>query len=190
MWLRSCFFGCLCVLGLAQAEESSCGSESNLVKEEILTEKGVPEMEGNIQPCSGMDTYATLPITEQQELDIRKLIKTLANTSAVGLAFKKGELEKIGKRTYGIHPLRYIGFIYADQELKRCMPKLLNKAIVANRFIQEISAGLNEKLSEQQLIPYLPGFAESLHLELDVLNPFVDAKDWKGMLFFLNGQPV
>ncbi len=135
------------------------------------------------------DPYAELPLTEQQEGDIRKLIKTLANTSAVGLMFKKGELEKIGQRTYGVHPLRYLGFIYADRELKVCMPKLLSKSIVASRFTKEIAEGLNERLDQGMLMEYIPGFAASLHLETAALMPYVDGRDWKGMLAFLNGTP-
>lgn len=132
------------------------------------------------------DAYAELPITLQQERDITKLIRTLANTSTVGLMFKKGELERIGERITGIHPLRYIGFIYADPELKECMPKLLSKSMVSTRFIKELSAGLNQKLEENQLVQYVPGFASSLNLTTNDIMPFVDNRTWGEMLDYLN----
>ncbi|MES2344444.1 MAG: hypothetical protein V4494_00700 [Chlamydiota bacterium] len=130
--------------------------------------------------------YSELVVTAEQEKDIHRLITTLARTSTFGLMFKKGELENIGKRTYGIHPLRYLGCIYSDPDLKQCMPKLLDKSMVGTRFIKEISDGLNEKLAEGQLVCYVPGFAAFLHLEPVPLMDFVDKRDWSGMINYLN----
>lgn len=127
-----------------------------------------------------------LPVTEQQSKDIRELILTLANTGTMGLMFKKGQLEEIGSRINGIHPLRYLGCIYSDPQLKQCMPKILRKSMVAGRFVSELSAGLNEKMDEGQLVQYIPGFAESLHLNSQDLMPFVNSRNWRGMLEYLN----
>jgi hypothetical protein len=127
-----------------------------------------------------------LPITEQQSEDIHKLILTLANTGTMGLMFKKGELEEIGSRINGIHPLRYLGCIYSDPKLKQCMPKILGKSMVAGRFVSELSAGLNEKMDEGQLVQYVPGFAEDVHVDAQALMPFVNSRNWRGMLEYLN----
>lgn len=130
--------------------------------------------------------YYDLPLSQNQESDIYKLVTTLANTSIFGLMFKQGELEDIGKRIYGVHPLRYIGYIYSIPKLKQCMPELLSKSMVATRFIKELSAGFNQKLDQGELKQYMPGFAESLHLELEPLMNFVNNRNWEGLLKYLD----
>lgn len=129
--------------------------------------------------------YLDLPLTQSQEKDIDKLITTLANTSTFGLMFKQSELEDIGKRIYGVHPLRYIGYIFESPKLKKCMIKLMKKSIVSSRFMKELSNAFNRTLNEGQLKQYLPGFADSLHLDLPPLIVFVDKRDWQGLLDYL-----
>jgi hypothetical protein len=141
---------------------------------------------GSVSFAENVQAYSELVVTAEQERDIHKLITTLAHTSTFGLVFKKGELEDLGKKTYGIHPLRYLGCIYSDPQLKDCMPKLLDKSMVASRFVKEISEGLNEKLDEGQLVRYIPGFAASLKLDPAPFMTFVDKRNWKGMIDYLN----
>jgi len=113
--------------------------------------------------------------------NISFIITTLADTSYFRLLFKQGELEKAGEEVRHVHPLRFLGYVFADPSLRNDIGKMRTKRIVWSRFWGDMRDSL-EKESQigevDQRIAHL--FAEQVNRE-DV-EEFVTENDWDKMI--------
>ncbi len=120
-------------------------------------------------------------ISPQEQTDIRFIIGTLANTSSIGLMFKKKALENAGNRTDNVHPLNYIGFIFSDPVLKQQAKKI--NGIAWNRFVGGLS-GSFEKAKQRGNIDraMMVDFSKQVHLDSNLLIPYFSSQRWGDLI--------
>lgn len=126
-------------------------------------------------------------LTPQEAKDIQYIINTLGNTSQVGLLFKKKSLEQAGDRIGRVHPLRFFGYIMANQHLKNSFANIRG---MAWRNFEDGMAGSLQKafLRDNLNQEIIDDFAKSSHLDPARIESFVKNKQWKSLIDFVRSQ--
>ena len=95
-----------------KAHLAKTGKEELLLAEEYI----LP-----VDETDGVAPFYQLPLTEKEKRIIHGIITTMAEKNILQLAFVKRSMEKRGKKIEHIHPLRFIGYILANSELRSCL---------------------------------------------------------------------
>lgn len=147
--------------------------------------------DANVQQVN-VNAFYQLPLSDHDKSLIRSIITTVANKSVMALPFKKGGLEKKGKQVDAhVHPLRFLGYIISEHQLKNCLREIRRSSFKWDGFLYGSSSlkgfvGNMKKESQRHNVKqYIPGFCECVHeSEKDVMK-YVDAHDWEGLVKFL-----
>ena len=67
------------------------------------------------------DPYDSLKISKVDKEKIEKLITSLGEKGVVSLLLEKSKIEKLGKDVNHVHPLRFLGTIFSNPYLKKCI---------------------------------------------------------------------
>jgi hypothetical protein len=132
-----------------------------------------------------VDPYYRLPLTESEKAMIAKIITILAENNIFELAFIRSEMMKKGDKIRHVHPLRFMGIIFSDPELRRSMEKISHSYFKWNGFINGFAERADEEASRNNLMRHLPGFAQHVNVDADHLAPFIQKRDWEGFLSYL-----
>lgn len=138
-----------------------------------------------------VDLYVALPITQDEADTIYKIVDTVANTNVLKLAIKQGDLEKKGKKVQGVHPLKFLGTIFANPFLKSCMREIEDSYFKWDGFVYGPSGndGLANRLSlesdKNNMLPYLPGFCQAVKANPDAVRSYIQKRDWEGLVRYL-----
>ncbi len=135
--------------------------------------------------------FYQLPLNGDEQQNITKLIKKMADSGYWELLKKKGELDKLGDKIMPVHPLRFIGFVYSNPCLKKRMPKIMNATLKRRGFLnghgskEGFSQRMTKEAHNHNLMQYLPGFAQSIGVTQSLVEPYFHRHDWEGLLRFL-----
>lgn len=167
------------------------------VAEEDLEER-VPEIEDlshlakrpsvTIAEPQASDTasaYEKLPISVVDKQRISAILTTMAENSVFKLLFQKKQLEKWGREINHVHPIRFLGSVFADPRLVHCMFEIRRSGFKWEGFIEGFSQRFLEELNAGNVQAYIPGLAESLHLNSRDLMTYVQYKDFEGLVLHL-----
>jgi hypothetical protein len=132
-----------------------------------------------------LDPYNQLPLSHGEQKIIHHIVTTMAEKNLVKLLLEKKKLEKKGRQIQHVHPLRFIGYIFADSHLRHCMHKIRKSAFKWSGFIDGFAGRMDEEAACGNLDPYLFGFAQSLQLSPDVVQGYLHHHDWEGLVRFL-----
>lgn len=154
---------------------------------------GVPPV--NISNYSNVvleDSYNELFFIEQTDQNnITKLITRLGNWGVGRLLWHVKEMNHLGDRIRHVHPLSFLGYIYSQPELTKCM-KSINRSYFKRK---EFIAGLSEKMEieaeRDNLLPYVRNFSEKIGCQRwEDIFIFLDRHDWIGLLAYLDEQQL
>lgn len=134
---------------------------------------------------SSLETFYQLPLVDWEMKTIHKLVSTLAEKNVFELALEKKSLEKKGDKIYHVHPFRFIGYIFSDPHLKKCMYEIKKSFFKWHTFVDGFGDKMSAEKHHRNLERYIPGFAHSLNINPDKVRQYVDDKDWEGLLKFL-----
>jgi hypothetical protein len=129
--------------------------------------------------------FYQLRLLDKDKKRIDKLIKELADSSYWSLLRRKKEFDKLKEKIEPIHPLRFIGYIYSKDSLKKRMPRIQNESLKWNRFVSSFGDRMSKEASHGNLLPYLPGFCQLLGVNPRDVEHFIQKRDWKKLLDFL-----
>jgi hypothetical protein len=130
--------------------------------------------------------FYQLPLTESEKKIIRKIITTMAEKNVFQLLLEKRSLEKKGKKIRHIHPLRFVGFILADSHLRRCMKTISKSYFKWSNFVEGYEERMKEESKKGQLLPYVPGFAELLKADPQVITNYINKSEYEDLInYFL-----
>ncbi len=130
--------------------------------------------------------FILVPVTETEEKLIWELIDNLGNKGYLGLLGVKARMNEIEEKIKHIHPLRFLGSIYADPYLKECMPKAFKKSIVKNRFINELRDKFLIEFQYNNVYPLIPGFCKKVGADPDEVSLFIQQHQWEKLLRYLS----
>ncbi len=131
------------------------------------------------------ELFYQLPLVDWEMKTIHKIIDTMAEKNVFQLALEKSSMEKKGKKIRHVHPLRFVGYVYGDGHLKRCMHEIKKSYFKWHSFLDGFGEKMHEEYRANNLAQYVPGFSQSLGVNQDSVMQYINDKDWEGLLKFL-----
>jgi hypothetical protein len=129
-----------------------------------------------------MEVFLSLPLDDIEKRVINAMILTIAEKNVIKLGLMRKTIEKKGKRIHHVHPLRFIGYIFATPHLKTSMQKIRKSSFKWDGFIDGFSKKMKDESNNGNLIQYIPGFAEYLDVDFEECMHYVHKKDWEGLV--------
>ncbi|NGX49658.1 MAG: hypothetical protein K940chlam5_01257 [Candidatus Anoxychlamydiales bacterium] len=131
-------------------------------------------------------TYQELPRTFEDEKKIDDLITTLGITGKITLLLHhEKRLRKMGDELRYIHPFRFVGYIFSHPELKEHMAVIFDDYFKRTNFVKDYAQTMDIYDLRNKLVMYLDDFASELDISVDKIKPYIDNRDWEGLLRFL-----
>ena len=130
-------------------------------------------------------TYVELDRSKKDEETIYELITTMADNGKVWLLFNKSHMNQMGEEIGHVHPLKFLGYIFAENHLKRCMARILEDYFKRNGFIDGLGPSLDNELKKGALYPMLNDFCEEIGIKPYEVESYFQKRDWDGLLRYL-----
>ena len=121
-------------------------------------------------------TYFDFPRTEKHEKAIDTIISGIALKSYLRIAARAASLYKAGDvihyhekegKIYGVHTLRFFGYIFSKKERRQNMKTLFGYtgalSIVKKTYIKRVSEVLDGLYHDNQIVPYLGDFVDEVY---------------------------
>lgn len=132
--------------------------------------------------------FYNLPMNEDHQNATSKLIRKMADSGYWELLKVRKEMDKLGDKVTPVHPLRFIGYIYGNPSLKKRMSKILDDIFKRRGFLnghgkkEGFSQRMTKEAHNNNLMQYLPGFAQSIGVAQNSIEPYFHRHDWEGLL--------
>lgn len=134
---------------------------------------------------TGEVTYKDLVCTEQDKAYIYEIISTVAETSKLSLAFKKGQIEEKGAQILHVHPLKFLSTIFTNPYLKSCMYYVWDDYFKKMKFMGGLVPNLTRESEKGRLEQYIKEFSVEVGVPAENLKPYFDAHDWENLVLHL-----
>lgn len=127
----------------------------------------------------GVRNYHT-SLTEAQRTDIRYIVTTLGNVPIPNLLFYKSSLEDAGDRIDSVHPLRFLEYVFTNEELKVGIRNVKAKGNwVYGDFLGGLSNSLNEESDYMNMTDeFITDFANNVQIDLASIYPIIKQRQW------------
>jgi hypothetical protein len=139
-------------------------------------------------PQGGQNSFTQLPLNPEEEKLIYDLVYEVGNAGWGTLWLDKAKLLQIGKDIHHVHPLRFLGVVYSHPPLKEAMKKIFSDIVKFRSFFlgSQGQTGFSDKMDREHerknLKPHLWGFSQLVQKHPDQLEPFIEHKDWIGLV--------
>lgn len=131
-------------------------------------------------------SYLELPRTFEDEKKIDDLISTIGIHGKIDLLLHhEKRLNKMGDELRYIHPFRFVGYIFSHPNLKEHMGLIFDDYFKRTHFVKDYGQTMDIYDLRNKLYLYLDDFANELDISVDKIKPYIDNKDWEGLLRFL-----
>lgn len=137
-------------------------------------------------------SYNELPRTNEDEKKIEDLITTLGLHGKLDLLLNhEKRLRKIGDDLRYLHPLKFIGYIFShknangERDLKAYMKEVFDDYFKKTNFLKDFSQTMDIYDLKNKLTVYVNDFAKEVNVPADKIMPWINQKDWEGLLKFL-----
>lgn len=157
-------------------------------KKEVINQDQVEEGDWNTSshPESSMNnltnSFEELPLNDQEKVTIEKIMHSLAVYNVPKLLWKQKDLEKMGKSINQVHPLRFIGYIISQPILRSDLQEVHRSFFKWRGFLDGFRRRMTEEFYKGNLKAYVPGFCEELHVKEELVEHFIDHRDWEGLV--------
>lgn len=139
----------------------------------------------NVSNDSSVNLFYSLPITYEEERTIHRIITTMADKNIFLLALDRKKLERKGKEIEHVHPMRFLGVIFASSHLRHSMNNIKKSGFKWDGFMGGLARRMKEESSKHNLTPYIPGFCQHVHANPDKVSSFIHRRDWEGLVRYL-----
>ncbi|MCX6988603.1 MAG: hypothetical protein NTZ52_03755 [Chlamydiae bacterium] len=129
-----------------------------------------------------VEGYNALRLTKTDAKNIRSILTTMSDKNLFLLLLEKGSLEKKGKQIRPVHPMRFIGFILADSQLRKCLHNIKKDYFKWSNFAEGFTDRMKEEAGKGNLLPYIHGLATLIKVDPGVIYQFISKKDYDGLL--------
>jgi hypothetical protein len=126
--------------------------------------------------------FYQLPISDGDKELIYKIIDTMAKDNVIKLGLKRKSMERKGKKIRHVHPLRFLGHIFADRHLKHCMREISRSSFKWNGFIDGLKDRIKEEAARNNLMQYVHGFAQQVNGDEQKIARYLENRDWEGLV--------
>ncbi len=126
--------------------------------------------------------FYQLPLTDKEKRLIRAIFTTMAHKNIVELALLKRTMEKKGKKVNHVHPLRFVGYLFGNPELKSCMKKIQKSSFKWDAFVAGFARRMKEELAVNNIHQFIPGFCIEVGAHPDVITRYIEHKEWESLV--------
>lgn len=130
----------------------------------------------------GTEPFYQLPLNEKEKRHIWTIITTMSEKNIFQLAFEKGSMEKRGNKINHVHPMRFLGYIFSEPELKSCVKNIKKSSFKWDAFVDGFARRMREEYSNNNVMQYVPGFAQQVGSNPDKVKQYIQNKDWEGLV--------
>lgn len=127
------------------------------------------------------NSFLELPLADWEKKLIYTIFTTMADKNVIQLAWEKKSLEKKGKKINPVHPMRLLGYVFSDPDLKKAMRAIKKSHFKWNGFIDGFSRRMKEEAGRNNLVRHIPGFCEQVGANPDEVRHYIDKHDWEGL---------
>jgi len=131
-------------------------------------------------------SYMELPRTLEDEAKIEDLISSMGKHGKVVLLLHhEKRLRQIGDEVRYLHPFKFLGYIFAREDLKAHMATIFDDYFKRTNFVKDFSQTMDIYDLKNKLTIYINDFGNEINVSPDKIRPFIDNKDWEGLVRFL-----
>lgn len=131
-------------------------------------------------------SYGELPRTGEDEKKIDDLITSMGIHGKLTLLLHhEKRLRKIGDELRYLHPFKFLGYIFSHPELKAHMATIFDDYFKRTNFVKDFSQTMDIYDLKNKLTIYIEDFGNEINMMAYKIAPFIDNKDWEGLLKFL-----
>jgi len=137
------------------------------------------------QVNNDLKTFLELPLTTEFQEKIRDFMTDFSNSSLVQLSFNREGMETRKTELAAVHTLRHIGFLFSDLDLNQAVRTIQKSSIKWTFFVNGMRDSIHRKKASDTLNKYIPGFAEFLKADANIIQNHIDQNDYKEMFDYL-----
>jgi hypothetical protein len=139
-----------------------------------------------IPPAKVQDeAFAELICSEQDQIHIAEIIKTMAENGKLSLLFKQGHLKQLGAQINHVHPLKFLSIIFSNPELKNCMKEIFEDYFKRTGFLDGLGPSLSREMEKGKLTQHIEDFSKAVGVSPDGIRSYFQAADWEAFVRFL-----
>ena len=137
------------------------------------------------------EIFESLPMTHAQAMMIREIIETVADKNIVQLGWIRSEMEKKGKSVESVHPMRFLGVVFSDPHLKKCMKICNESSFKWDGFLNGSGgtrgfwAKMENEHKRNNLIPHVEGFCLAVKANPEEVESIIKNKGWDKLVLYL-----
>ena len=136
--------------------------------------------------CNPEIFYKELHLNKNDRDNIRKLIKNIADLDLWELFRHAKDMNELGKKiNKKVHPLRFLGFICSNYDLKKKLIKIKQSPLKWNRFMHGLKKRLSLEAHKKNLLKYVPGFSQLVNRHPADVWGYIYCHDWDRFVAFL-----
>lgn len=173
---------------------------AKILSEEMEMEEVQEELKPTYEDLSGLVTTPPITMAEEdlaesqfdkltisidEKVKVGKILMTMAENSVIKLLFERKRLESWGHDIRHVHPLRFLGTVFTNPRLVHCMRRIRTSSFKWDGFIDGFSERFKDEIDSNNVLPYLPGFAETVGVEVAPLEKYVEKNDFEGLVLYL-----
>jgi hypothetical protein len=128
------------------------------------------------------NSFEDIPLHDKEEKVIEKLMHCLASSSVPKLIWKQNDLQKMGKAINHIHPLKFISHIINQPILRSDLQEVHRNYFKWRGFLDGFRRRMTEEFYKGTLKDLIPGFAQSVDVRPEIVEHFVERRDWEGLV--------
>jgi len=132
--------------------------------------------------ASSLEMFNQLRLTDTDKRNIKKIVTTMADKNVFQLLLDKKSLEQKGKQIRPVHPMRFLGYICSDGHLRKCLHTISKNHFKWSSFVDGFKDRMKEEARKGELLPYVPGFAQTLNMDPNVVVNYINKSDYEGLM--------
>ena len=171
MWKKWIYWFCLPMLSVLFNVPGYCGWEPS----EESRQGGLPKSEES-------KIYYDLRLTDDDKVIIRKIVTTLAEKNLLQLLLDKEKMEDLGQKIRPVHPMRFIGFVLGDANLRRCLKIVSKNMFKWDGFLDGYQERMREESRNDNLNRYVPGLADYLEVDRGIIQSYIHQGNYEKMI--------
>lgn len=143
------------------------------------------------------ETYKYNAFPKEKLAILAQLIDKLANATIYNLVTGFAEIISLGNQVNGLHPFNSFIFLLTDETCKKQIKIIFSEdrctklvyAKLRDEFRQGFCTYLQQRSDNDEILPNLDDFCETIKLEKDKLLPLIKEKNWKEFVDFVLLKP-
>lgn len=157
----------------------------------VCASLGAHDIETLDAKVQSINSYHHLPCSKAHKKIITEIITSMANEGYWALFKKKSYMDRLGDQIeYKVHPLRFLGHVFSNPELKQCMVSIRRDMLKWRGFLgsqkrRGVVKNMTRAMHNNDLFQHLYGFSKHVNADYDRVLFYVEREDYEGMVKYL-----